>query len=211
MASGDFASSVQGLRLRITPLNIDGTVVNDGHVLTTDGFISATFSLEFVDGDEIAEKNASGIVCIPWKAPDSLKRANFSLSVCSPDPETTAMLTGGDLLWESTTIVGYKAPLVGDAPVKPVAIEIWSYANVGGKPASGDSYYRWLFPYVTLRYDGDREFSNSALINQFSGQGLGNSALTMASWTWGGFDRPFAYVRTGTLPSTGWTGTPPTP
>ena len=65
--------------------------------------------------------------------------------------------------------------------------------------------------YVQVRFDGDREFSNGALVNDFAGTGLGNSAFKLGDWTWGKEDRPFSYVRTNTLPSPGWTGTPPTP
>ena len=75
----DFASSVFGLRLRITPLETDGSVTPSGHVLTTDGFIRATWSLEYTDGEEIEEKNAQGAVCITWKGDDAVKRVNFSL------------------------------------------------------------------------------------------------------------------------------------
>lgn len=211
MDATDFASSVMGLRLRITPLETDGSVTPSGHVLTTDGFMRATWSLEYTDGDEIEEKNAQGAVCVSWKGDDSLKRVNFSLALCSPDPESSAMLAGGDVLWDGSDIVGYKAPEIGSLSTQPVALEIWSYANVAGKPASGSAYWHWVFPYVKLRFNGDREYSNGALANEFSGQGLGNDAATLDGWTYGGLDRPFAYVRTNTLPSTGWTGTPLSP
>ena len=207
----DFASSVQGVMMRVTPLGTDGTVTAGGHVLTTEGFIKASFSSEWEAGDEIAEKNAQGAICISWKAADSLKRINFALSVCTPDPETAVMLTGGDYLWDGSDITGYSSMAVGDNPTKANAIEIWSIANVGGKAASGSAYWRWLFPYVQVRFDGDREFSNGALVNDFAGTGLGNSAFKFGDWTWGKEDRPFSYVRTNTLPTAGWTGTPPTP
>lgn len=211
MSADDFASSVQGQRLRITPLESDGTVTPSGHVLTTSGFISLTFTPEYEDGDEIAEKAADGSVCISWKADDSFKRVTVGLSLCSPDPEATAMLTGGDLLWNGTAIDGYASPAVGALDQPAVALEVWSIANVGGKPATGLPYFRWLFPYVKVRFDGDREFGNGALANEFTGQGLGNDGLVIADWTWGAEDRPFSYVRVASLPTVGWTGTAPTP
>ena len=207
----DFASSVFGLRLRLTPLETDGTVTPSGHVLTTDGFIRASWSLEYSDGEEIEEKNAQGAVCVSWKGDDSIKRVNFSLALCSPDPEATTMLAGGDIIWDGSDIAGYSAPEVGTLAQNPVCIEVWSYANIAGKPASGYSYWRWLFPYCKLRFEGDREYSNGALANEFSGQCLGNDALILSDWTYGNEDRPFSYVRTATLPNTGWTGTPLSP
>jgi len=210
-AATDFASSVQGVRLRITPLQEDGTKVPTGHVLVTEGFISQTITPEYEDGEEIAEKSANGQVCISWKAPDTLKRVTVGLSVCSPDPEVAVLLAGGDLLWSTPgdEIIGYSAPAVGGALGAPCALEIWSYANSGGKPAAGLPYWRWIIPYAKLRFDGDREFTNGALANEFSGYGVGNAALVLTDWTEGGLDRPFAYKRVATIPAVGWTGTPP--
>lgn len=209
----DFASSVQGTRLRITPLQSTGAKVATGYTLVTDGFIKLTFGLEYTDGEEIEEKNAAGTTCIYWKGADSLKSLNIGLQLCSPDPQITQILTGGNLLGTATTgpVEGYKAPAVGAITNNPVALEVWSFANIGGKAVSGSAYWRWLFPWVTLRWEGDREISNGALANEFSGQGLGNSALSITDWTWGGEDRPFAYVRTNALPAVGWTGTPTVP
>lgn len=216
MGADDNASSVQGVRMRITPLNVDGTVTDypDPRVLTTKGFIRATFSAEYRDGDEIEEPAANGELCITWKGDDSLKRINYSLAVCSPDPETATLLTGGTILFDDENAVkGYASPKVGEAANSPVAIEIWSYANVDGKPAAGLPYWYWIYPYVKLRYDGDREFANGALANEFSGWGVGNDAFQNEDWVYGELDSPWAYVRVGEsdLPALGWTGTAPTP
>ena len=221
MAHRDGASSVQGNAIRITRLNTDGSIDGDFPVLTTRGFISATFSPEFEEGDEIAEKRADGGVCISWKADDTLKRLNFSLALCSPDPEAAALLAGGKIILnDEGEVIGYTSPVVGSVVGNPVAIEIWSTANVGGKPAAGTPYWHWVFPYVKVRYEGDREFGNSALTNEFTGQALGNAALTPNglnpnnvgdSWVTykEALENPFSYVRAAALPPFGWAeGTP---
>lgn len=211
-AATDFASSVQGLRLRLTPLEEDGTKTVGSHVLTTSGFISVSFTPEYEDGDEIADKAADGSVCISWKADDTFKRVTVNLSVCAPDPEVASILAGGDVIWNDTDeIIGYMSPAVGGGLGNPVCIEAWSYANVSGKPATDLPYWRWVFPYVKLRFDGDRALTNGSLANEFSGFGVGNDALTLDDWDFDGLDRPFAYIRDTTLPSTGWTGTPLSP
>ena len=188
MAARDGASSVLGRLLRVTPLTLEGAVDTTKPVYVTTGFISASFSPEYEDGDEITEKAADGSVCISYKADDTLKRLNFNLSLCSPDPEAAAVLAGGLLIEAdpnvcdgvADTVIGYSSPAVGAAADNPVAVEIWSIANVGGKAASGTPYWHWVFPYVKVRYTGDREFGNSALSNEFEGQGLGNDALVGA-------------------------------
>lgn len=239
MAARDGASSVLGRLIRITPLTLDGAVDPTKPVFVTKGFISASFSPEYEDGDEITEKAADGSVCISFKADDTMKRLNFNLSLCSPDPEAAAVLAGGLLIeanpdrcdGEAGTIAGYSSPAVGAAADNPVAVEIWSIANVNGKAASGTPYWHWAFPYVKVRYTGDREFGNSALSNEFEGQGLGNDSLVAgglyyapgdsdtafpagASEDWvvykSALANPFSYVRScDPLPDPGfyWVGT----
>ena len=179
MAARDGAASIQGEVVRITPLNLDGSIDTTKPMLTTAGFISASFGTEFEDGDEITEKAANGAICIQYKADDSMKGITFNLSLCTPDPEAAALLAGGKVICDPATgeIVGYSSPAVGDIVGNPVAVEIWSKAIIKGKPAAGTPYWHWVFPYVRVRYDGDREFSNGALSNEFSGTGVGNDAL----------------------------------
>lgn len=180
MAARDGASSVQGVWLRVRKLLINGDVDPDHPVLNTRGFISASFSPQFEDGDEINEKAADGSVCVTYKADDSLTRLDFSLSLCSPDPEVSAIIAGGCVVKDADgEIIGYTSVPVGSAVGNPVSIEIWSIANIGGKPAGDKPYWHWVFPYVKVRYEGDREFTNGMLANEFTGQALGNSALAV--------------------------------
>lgn len=212
MAPRDGASSVQGTKIRVTRLNIDGSIDTDYPVLVTDGFISASFSPQFEDGDEINEKAANGSVCVSWKADDTLTRLDFSLSLCTPDPEVASLVAGGNIIRDDDgEVVGYTSVSVGEVVGNPVAIEIWSYANVGGKPAAGAPYWHWVFPYVKVRYEGDREFSNGLLANEYSGQALGNTALASTGLNpvnalddfmvyRAALTNPFSYVRTATQP-----------
>jgi len=239
MAARDGAASIQGDAIRITPLNVDGSIDTNKPILTTNGFISASFGTEFEDGDEITEKAADGSICIQFKADDSMKGITFNLSLCSPDPEASALIAGGKIICAATdiltdptappgpdnpicqsagTVIGYTSPAVGATVGNPVAIEIWSKAIVRGKPAACTPYYHWVFPYVRVRYEGDREFTNGALANEFTGTGVGNDALTANGLNpamGAGEDfvtyraaltNPFSYVRSQSKPNLGWTG-----
>jgi hypothetical protein len=213
MAARDGASSVNGTWLRVTKLTEAGAIQSGYPVLNTKGFFSASFSPQFEEGDEINEKAADGSVCITWKGDDSLTRLDINLSICSPDPEVTALLAGGSVIRDNTNeIVGYSSVSVGSKVGNPVAIELWSIANVGGKPASDEPYWHWVFPYVKVRYEGDREFSNGRLSNEFSGQALGNTALQPAGLNpanpnddfvayRNALVNPFSYVRTDAVPT----------
>jgi hypothetical protein len=219
MSARDGAASVQGEVARITPLNIDGSIDANSPVLTTEGWISASFSSEFEDGEEITEKAANGKICIQYQTDDSMKGITFNLSLCSPDPEAAALLAGGKVICDPDNgeVVGYSSPAVGDIVGNPVAVEIWSKAIVGGKPAAGEPYWHWVFPYVRVRFDGDREFSNGALANEFSGTGVGNGALVPVGLNPINVDddfvkyrsaliNPFSYVRTANIAPAGWSG-----
>ncbi len=179
MAARDGASSINGTWMRVTKLTDTGEIQAGYPVLSTQGFMTASFSPVFEDGDEINEKAADGSVCVTWKNDDTLTRLDFALSVCSQDPEITAMLSGGAVVKdEDENIIGYSSMGVGDVVGSPLAVEIWSIANLAGKPAVDQPYWHWVFPYVKIRYDGDREFANGRLANEFSGRALGNDALT---------------------------------
>ena len=213
MAARDGASSVQGTWLRVTRLLTNGSIDPAFPVLNTKGFISASFTPQFEEGDEITEKAADGSVCVSWKADDSLTRLDFALNLCTPDPEVAVLLAGGSVVRDDDgEIIGYSGVAVGSTVGNPVAIEIWSIANVGGKPASDRPYWHWVFPYVKVRYEGDREFSNGLLANQYTGQALGNSALAAEGLNPVNPDddfvtyraalvNPFTYVRSESQPS----------
>jgi hypothetical protein len=205
--------------IRVTPLNLDGSIDSTRPILTTNGFITASF------GTEITEKAADGTICIQYKADDSLKGITFNLSLCTPDPEAAALIAGGKIICAAADvtdadgnvvvkageIIGYSSPAVGASVGNPVAIEIWSKAIVKGKPAAGTPYWHWAFPYVRVRYEGDREFTNGALSNEYSGTGVGNETLMAAGLNPAnpGDDfvtykealaNPFSYVRTTSKP-----------
>jgi hypothetical protein len=214
MAARDGASSILGTWLRVTPLTVAGDIDTSKPVLNSKGFISATFSPQFEEGDEITEKAADGSVCVSFKVDDSFTRVDFSLSLCDVDPEVTALLAGGNVILDGDgAVIGYSSPVAGAKVGNPVAIEIWSQAVVAGKPASDRPYWHWAFPYVKVRYEGDREIGNSRLANEFTGQGVGNSALVSAGLNPAnaGDDyvtyrealiNPFSYVRTTGQPDT---------
>lgn len=214
MAARDGASSILGTWMRVTPLDIAGAIDTTKPVLNSKGFITATFAPQFEEGDEINDKAADGAVCVTFKVDDSFTRIDFSLSLCDVDPEVTALLAGGNVILDgSDAVIGYTSPLAGSKVGNPVAIEIWSQAVVAGKPASDTPYWHWVFPYVKVRYEGDREIGNSRLSNEFTGQGVGNSALTTAGLNPAnvGDDyvtyrealvNPFSYIRTTGQPDT---------
>lgn len=219
MATQDYAASIQGVSIRVTRLDANGNLLNGpGDSYTTSAFMRISFTPEYEEGDEITEKSANGKVCVTYKSPDTLKRITMELAICEPDPELTALISGGLLLRKNVGTfgspvnqsVGWAAPAVGDDPAgNGVAIEAWSWAVKDGKKAGSLPYFHWVFPYAKLRQSGDRVIENGLMANTFEGYGLGNvnfSSGIDGRWEFPtAAERPYAYSRTSWAP-TGLTG-----
>ena len=215
MATQEYTSSIQGVGVRITPLNAAGNLLNGpGDSYTTYAFMRISFTPEYEDGDEITEKSANGAVCVSYKSPDTLKRITMEFAICDPDPELTSLISGGLLLRKNlgtfaspdNKSVGWASPAVGDDPSgNGVAIEAWSRAIVDGKPSATLPFYQWVFPYVKMRQSGDRVIENGLLANTFEGYGLGNILFGEGPdgrWEFpAATDRPYAFAKTAWAPS----------
>ena len=215
MATQEYAASIQGVSIRVTRLDAAGNLMNGpGDSYTTSAFMRVSFTPEYEEGDEITEKGANGVVCVTYKAPDTLKRITMELAICEPDPELSALISGGLLLRKDlgtsgqseTKSIGWAAPGVGDDPSgNGVAIEAWSHAIKDGKKAGVLPYFHWIFPYAKLRQSGDRVIENGLLANTFEGYGLGNASFKSGidgRWEFPiAAERPYAYARSDWAPT----------
>ena len=207
MATQSYAASVQGVAVRVSKLDGNGNILTgptDSY--TTSAFIRISFTPEYEDGDEITEKAADGTVCVSYKAPDTLKRVNLELAICDPDPELSALMSGGLLLEQGGKSVGWASAQVGEDPSgNGVAVEAWSRAVQNGKPAGDKPYFHWVFPFVKTRLSGDRVIENGLLATTFEGYGLGNINFRSGidgSWLWpAASDRPYVYARSDYAPA----------
>jgi hypothetical protein len=210
MATQDYAASIQGVSIRVTRLDAAGNQLNGaGDSYVTSAFMRVSFTPEYEEGDEIVEKGANGVICVSYKAPDTLKRITMELAICEPDPELSQLIAGGLLLRKTVNgevkSVGWAAPGVGDDPAgNGVSIEVWSYAVKDGKRASTLPYFHWVFPFVKLRQSGDRVIENGMLANTFEGYGLGNASFGAGAdgrWEFPvAAERPYSYARASWAP-----------
>lgn len=215
MATQEYAASIQGVSIRVTRLDAAGNLLTgDMDSYTTSAFMRVSFTPEYEEGDEITEKGANGVVCVTYKAPDTLKRITMELAICEPDPELSQLLSGGLLLRKNlgsaqdpnNKSIGWAAPGVGDDPAgNGVALECWSHAVKDGKKAGVLPYFHWIFPYVKMRQSGDRVIENGLMANTFEGYGLGNANFQSGldgRWEFPvAAERPYAYARTDYAPT----------
>lgn len=215
MATQEYAASIQGVSIRVTRLDASGNLLTGpADSYTTSAFMRISFTPEYEEGDEITEKGANGVVCVSYKAPDTLKRITMELAICEPDPELTALLSGGLLLRKDISdsgtanvrSIGWSSPGVGDDPAgNGVAIEAWSWAVKDGKRAGVLPYFHWVFPYAKFRQSGDRVIENGLMANTFEGYGLGN--VNFGSGIDGRWEfpvaaeRPYSYARSSWAPT----------
>lgn len=101
----DNAGSVYAIGTRFTRLNADGSpLVGVGNAYVSRAIVTAGIGLEYEDGEEITQKNGAGLVCVSYRAPDTLKRGTISdLQFCSPDPHIMAFLIGGTVIERAAT------------------------------------------------------------------------------------------------------------
>lgn len=215
MATQEYAASIQGVSIRVTRLDAAGNLMTgSADSYTTSAFMRVSFTPEYEEGDEITEKGANGVVCVTYKAPDTLKRITMELAICEPDPELSALISGGLLLRKNLNTadnpdnksIGWAAPGVGDDPAgNGVALEVWSHAIKDGKKAATLPYFHWIFPFVKMRQSGDRVIENGLMANTFEGYGLGNAAFQSGPdgrWEFPvAGERPYAYARADWAPT----------
>lgn len=215
MATQDYAASIQGVSIRVTRLDAAGNLLNNpGDSYTTSAFMRLSFTPEYEEGDEIVEKSANGVICVSYKAPDTLKRVTMEVAICEPDPELSQLMSGGLLLRKNLgsyaspdrKSIGWAAPAVGDDPAgNGVAIEVWSFAVKEGKRASTLPYFHWVFPFCRLRQSGDRVIENGMMASTFEGYALGNSLFGDGldnRWEFPvATERPYSYARASWAPT----------
>jgi hypothetical protein len=215
MATQDYAASIQGVSIRVTRLDAAGNLLNSpGDSYTTSAFMRLSFTPEYEEGDEIVEKSANGIICVSYKAPDTLKRVTMEVAICEPDSELSQLMSGGLLLRKNLGTfaapdrksIGWAAPAVGDDPAgNGVAIEVWSFAVKDGKRAATLPYFHWVFPFCRLRQSGDRVIENGMMASTFEGYSLGNATFGNGlddRWEFPvATERPYSYARGSWAPT----------
>ena len=210
MVGYDGAGAIHAVRMRLTRLSASGApLAGPNSMLVTSALTQASFTPQKATGQEIEQRNASDEVCVYYKAPDTLKSINFSLTLCTPDPQVSELLAGGTVLTgDGGAPVGYAAPQVGvDGNPNGVSIELWSRAIIDGAQASDLPWMQWVFPRESLSQD-QSDFANAAQLPAFSGAGRTNpnwGAGPAGDWEYDS-DRLWQWARVANLPAItdGW-------
>lgn len=132
MATNCF-SVVRGKRVRVTRVNGCGVYpvpTTTNSLVTSSGFISVQYALDYEDGDEHIQKNANGDLCINDRACDQFKRVMVTISLCEVDPDLFSLVTNNTLEVDSAgNDVGFR---VGESVAcSDFALELWAGTDGG--------------------------------------------------------------------------------
>lgn len=206
----DYASSVQGVALRATRLNADGTLQNGADAsYVMERFVSVGYTPAYDGGTSINLQGANGAMLVSYQTKNVLLRADMTIGIADPDPEFSEIMSGGTIFTDDTTpnapvSVGWTpAPSGTVSNPNGTALEVWSNAIAGGRRATVRPYHHYVFPRVYVDPTGDRSFENGVMGNEFSGYSEGNPGFAdgpTGDWE-GTSDNPYQHMRVATAPT----------
>lgn len=203
MADYNGAGSLYALGVQLAKLQDNGAPLQGPLAsYVTDALIKIDLGLEYEEGEEVTVKNGAGVVCLSYRAPDTLKRGTISgFQVCTPDPNVKEFLIGGTVIEDGANAIGYAAPQVGVNPTpNGVSIEAWTRAIIDG---GYSGYFWWAIPRAYLKLAGNLSLSGSdPLTPEFEGYCTQNPNWGDGpnnDWLWES-GRVWQYVQVDALP-----------
>lgn len=162
-------------RMRVALLDSNGVPHPGADALyVSKAFSEVGFTAVYTDGDEIEDKNACGEVEVNFRQPDSFKRLDMTITLLTPDPYLSQLLSGGVVLTDGDA-VGYGYPQIGQAPSQLVSLELWCKRINNGALDADFPYGWWAFPQLQNLRVGDKTFNAQTQQNVFSGQAVENA------------------------------------
>lgn len=159
---------VKGRRLRVTRLDGCGRPVYGeyGHAVSN-GVVSAAFTANTVESEEINVPNWSGDRCIFEPSVTSLAGYSLEIVFCAVDFDIFEMITGQTLVFDyDGSVIGLEVDTKIDVSDKGFAIEIWAGAPAGDAcedPNAQGSYGYLLLPRLEGGYLSDFTVENAAI------------------------------------------------
>lgn len=204
MAESDCRAQVNACAMRISLLASNGApLVGASNAYVTNALVTLAWSSVYTDGEEIEEKNACGATAISYRSRDTFTRGDVTITLVSPDPFASALLSGGSTLTVAARPLGFAAPPIGPVTGNGISIELWAARVLDGTDDPDYPYAHWAYPKITNLRTGDHEHGNSAIKPVFSGQAYQNP-------NWGNgpindflaaSNRAFQWIPSATIPT----------
>lgn len=177
---------VRGRMARITRVNSCGKpICGPCSVVVTKGWISAEFSPQIDDGDDITVTNAAGETCVSVPAKRTMTGIDVTLTFCLVDTDAFAIMTGQDPITNPAgENIGFDFGDVSDDV--GFALEIWTgvQSATACDGTTGQARYGYfVLPWVSSTALGDWTVENDAVNFVINGTARNNSG-----WGRGPFD-----------------------
>jgi hypothetical protein len=204
VAEEDCRPQVQACAIRVARLDPTG-VPQPGaeNLYVSDALVSLAFAAVFTDGDEIKDKTACGSVGVNFKGDDSFDRGDVTITIITPDPFLSALLSGGDVLDVVGLPAGFAAPPIGPITGNGVSIELWAKRVDDGDLDADFPYAHWAYPKIKNLRIGDHTHANASLQPVFTGRALENPNWfdgPVGDWD-AASDRVYQWLPSATIPT----------
>lgn len=178
---------VRGRAMRVTKVDGCGRpVYGDNTSVVSDGFVTASFSANTDDGEEINVTNAAGKRCVYEPACPTLLGYDLEVEFCRVDPYLFALMTNQTVILdpESGDAIGFKICTDVDNCAEGFALEIWTGAPASssacedsdqGAEAQAGGYL--LVPYLQGGTFGDFTIENDAVTFTVTGASTKDGSL----------------------------------
>lgn len=203
MAETDCRGIVNACRIRVARLDTNGVPLPGANNLyVSDALVSLAFTAVYTDGDEIEEKDACGIARVNFRSADTFKRGDVEITLVTPDPYLSEMLSGGDVLTSGALPKGFAAPPLGPVVGNGVSVELWAIRVDDGAEDADYPYAHFAYPRIKNLRIGDHSHEQGALKPVFSGQAYENiNWYDGPAGDWPATsDRVYQWIPTNTLP-----------
>lgn len=177
--ANDGLPQLQAFRTRIARLATTGAPAvgaNNGYV--SSALVSLTPTLVYEDGEETTDRNGEGVVCLSFRGPDTFRRVDWTMELCTPDPYLLELLTSGTVL-TNTAAIGYAVPPLGAYDPVPVSMELWVKRVVNDRLDATFPYARWVFPMNRrMRMGTPGDFGTGGMHPTITGEAVENPLWT---------------------------------
>lgn len=94
-------------------------------LVTSSGFVSVQYELDYEAGEEIVQKNADGNFCVNDRTCDLFKRTMVTISFCNVDPDIMSLITGNSVEVDGAgNDVGFR--VAENLTCNQFALELWT-------------------------------------------------------------------------------------
>lgn len=205
MAEEDCRPQVQACAIQVTRLAANGApLVGAENRYVSNALVTLGWTSVYTDGEEIEDRNACGDVVVNYRGRDSFKRGDVEITLASPDPFLSELLSGGDVLDVVGLPAGFAAPPIGPVTGNGIGIELWAIRVDNGVEDGDFPYAHWLYPRIKNLRLGDHEHGNSSIQPPFTGQAYENQnwgdGPTTGSWP-ATSDRVYQWIPAATIPT----------